>query len=87
MKILAEFNDEDQKFLGEVDRACRVVLDGLKGDARKASLSGEDTMQIDMETAVWLKVTRAYGILYNRAIEASWIRGVVTEIPDEEEFK
>jgi len=79
VSILAPFDEKTQLLLNEVDNACRVVFDGLKGDVQTASLEGDDKFDVDMETAVWLKVIRAYGILFNRGIDAGWIKGIMTK--------
>lgn len=83
VKILAPFNDEDALFLSEVDVACRTVMAVMEGEANAASLAGEDELKLDMETIAWLKFIRGYGILFNRAVESGWLKGVVTEIKPE----
>lgn len=78
-KILAPFNKEDAKFLNEVDYACKAVMEGMEKEATAASLAGKEVMELDMETIAWLKFIRGFGILYNRAIDSGWLRGVVTD--------
>ena len=80
MKLLAPFDDADAKFLTEVDRACRAVMASMEEEANKASLAGEDELKLDMETIAWLKFIRGYGILYNRAVESGWLKGIVTDL-------
>lgn len=76
--ILAPFDDETLTVLKEVDQACAIQIALLREDANKASLRNED-LEVDMEAMVWLKVIKAYGILYNRAIDAGWIPEILTE--------
>ena len=61
---------------------CRMQMDVLMEDMSKSSLKGED-YKMDIETMVWFKVIKAYGILMNAAIDAGWVRGVVTENDNE----
>jgi len=80
MKLLAPFDDDDAKFLNEVDAACRAVMLGMKEEADASSLAGESELKLDMETIAWLKFIRGYGILYNRAVESGWLKGIVTDL-------
>lgn len=70
--ILLEFDDEVQQHLKEVDYAMRQQSKVMREEARSASLSGKKLV-MDAETAAWLKIMDAYGILFNRAVEAGWI--------------
>lgn len=79
MSILAPFNATDQKFLNEVDSACRAVMAGMEEEVNAASLSGKKELQLDVETIAWLKFIRGYGILFNRAVDAGWVEGIITE--------
>lgn len=80
--ILAPFNDEDALFLDQVDVACRAVMVGMEEEANAASLAGKEVLELDMETIAWLKFIRGFGLLYNRAVDSGWLKGVVTELPD-----
>jgi hypothetical protein len=75
--LLAPFSDEDQAVLLEVDNACSIQAQHVKAEMDKASLSGGE-YKVDLETLTWMKITKAYGILMNRAIEAGWVEGVMT---------
>ncbi len=87
IKILAPFNDEDAKFINEVDFACRAAMRGMHEEANALSLKGEDSMPLDMETLAWLKFIRGYGILYNRAVESGWLKGILTtDLPRKDLF-
>ncbi len=76
--ILKPFDDESQILLNEVDYACSVQMESLRKEAQAKSLANE-TLEIDVEVMAWLKIIKAYGILYNRAVDAGWIEGVITE--------
>lgn len=77
MTILAPFSDDVQALLIELDEACAVQHKNLKEEAKKASLGGK-YLEVDMETLVWLKFIKGYGILFNRGVDAGWIKGVIT---------
>lgn len=76
--ILAPFGDEDQALLRQVDLACRAEAARLKEEAKKKALANEE-FQVDMETMAWFKIIQAYGILYNRAVDAGWIQDILLE--------
>ena len=86
MKLLAPFNDEDALFLNQVDTACRAVMGGMEEEANAASLAGHGELKLDIETIAWLKFIRGFGLLYNRAVESHWLKGVVTDLPKKELF-
>lgn len=75
---LAPFNVNQQTLMRVVDKACQEVAEQIKEQATRCSLAGE-TFEPDMETAGWMNIIAAYGILYNRAIEAGWIDDLVME--------
>lgn len=76
--VLAEFDDETQEMLKEMDVACGVQMEALRKEAQSKSLANEP-LEIDTEMMVWIRVIKCYGILYNRAVDAGWIRDVLTE--------
>ena len=76
--IIAEFDEETQELLKSVDKACSAQMGEIMADMERASLAGDTEYKMDLETLVWTKVIRAYGILINRAIDAGWVTGVVT---------
>jgi len=73
--VLAPFDDGTQEFLRFVDQACFHQMRTLEREKNTKLLAGED-IEMDLETMGWLNMIRAYGILYNRAIDAGWIKGV-----------
>ena len=77
-KLLAPFELPTQDLLKEIDIACGVQMNSLREEAKLKSLANEELV-IDTETMVWLKIIKAYGILYNRAVDAGWIQDVLTE--------
>lgn len=79
MSILTPFDEPTQKLLKELDTACAAQIELLREEARKASLSGDKELQVDLETLVWSRFIRGYGILYNRAIDAGWIQDIHLE--------
>jgi hypothetical protein len=81
--ILAPFDDETQKLLNEVDSACRMQSELLLEEMSKASLAAEE-YKMPIESMVWWKVIQAYGVLMNRAIDAGWVDGILTEIKDKQ---
>jgi len=76
--ILAPFDDETQEFLGFVDQACKTAMDELREERNRCEKTGEE-FQLTYEVAATLNMVRAFGILYNRSIDAGWIKGVHTE--------
>ena len=69
-KLLAPFDDETQALLTKVDVACGLAV--KDADVVHA--------EMDQETAVWLMITKAYGSLYTRAIDAGWVKDVFREV-------
>ena len=78
LTVLAPFDEETEKLLLEFDQACRMQSEVLLKAMERSSLAGEEYV-MTIETMVWWKAIKAYGILMNRAINAGWVRGVVTE--------
>jgi len=75
--VIAEFDDDTQELLKELDMACGVQMESLRKEAASKSLANEE-LQINTETMVWLRFIKGFGILYNRAIDSGWITGVMT---------
>lgn len=76
--ILSPFDEDTQALLKELDVACAAQINQLRADARKKSLIGEP-YEADVETMVWLKFIKGYGILYNRAVDAGWLEDIIQE--------
>ena len=74
-KLLQPFDKESQSLLKSVDAACQTQMMKMKEEATLAAL-GNNPFEVDLETLVWTRLIRAYGILYNRAIEAGWVDDV-----------
>lgn len=77
-RLLTKFDEPTQKLLKEVDLACKVQVEKMREEANKASLAGKE-LEIDMETMVWVRIIKAYGVLYNRAVDAGWIDDIMLE--------
>ena len=77
--LLTPFDSETQVLLQEVDGACAAQKAVLMEKIKQASLAGETQYKMDLETMVWTKIIKAYGILMNRAIDSGWVEGVHTE--------
>lgn len=77
-QVIAPFDEETNTLLAEVDIACRGQQDLIKQEAKIASLNNKP-LEVDMGTLAWLKIIKAYGVLYNRAIDAGWASGVHLE--------
>lgn len=73
-KLLAPFDDETQDYLRFVDKACNMACREL---SKKFNPDGE-TLLDDNELAM-LELSRAFGILFNRGVDAGWITGVHVE--------
>ena len=73
--LLLPFDDDEQLLLKQVDNACFTQGKLLKEEATRQKLAGKP-LTVDMETLVWVKLIRAYGILFNRAVDAGWVTGV-----------
>lgn len=80
--ILGPFDQETQKLLCLVDGACQAQAKLIRDEVARKKLAGED-LAPDAETVGWLQLIKAYGILFNRAVEASWIKSIYkTKIDD-----
>ena len=75
--ILAPFDDETQEFLRLVDKACDTAIEDMKDEKRRCELTGEE-FQMNYEIAAQLNMIRAFGIMYNRCVDAGWVEGVHT---------
>jgi hypothetical protein len=86
--IIQPFSDNQQKLLKIVDAACQSQMKVLKEEFTRRNLAG-DPLDLDPETTGWMNIITAYGLLYNRCVEAGWIDDVVltqlTEGDDEQE--
>lgn len=83
LALLAPFEEKDQEILKQVDLACQMQMSRLKDEATRVKLAGEP-LEPDMETLTWLRIIKAYGILYNRAVEAGWIDDTyLLQLPEE----
>jgi len=76
--IISPFDDETQALLIQVDNACASQMQRIMEDMEKASLAGDTEYKMDLESLVWSRVIRAYGILMNRSIDAGWVKGIHT---------
>ena len=75
--ILAPFEKNQQILLTLVDSACQAQSEILNEDITRRRLSGESFSTLDDETFGWINIIKAYGILYNRAVEAGWIENEI----------
>ena len=85
--LLLPFEDDVQHLLKQVDHACMLQQKRVLEASRKAKLAGQP-LEVDMETLVWTKIIKAYGILFNRAVDAGWIQDIMlveAPPPDDEE--
>jgi len=73
------FGDETQALLMRVDRACGEQYAIIQADIDAASLAGDKEFKLDLESIVWMEIAKAYGILYNRAVDEGWVKGIVLE--------
>lgn len=73
---LMPFDESQQKLLTLVDAACQSQAKVLKDEITRRQLAGEQ-LALDDETTGWMNIITAYGILFNRAIEAGWIESEI----------
>ena len=76
--VYGPFDDETQAKLHEWDNLCRGQHIILEDAMKKASLAGED-YKMTIDDMIWFKGITAFGILMNRAIDAGWVTGIMTE--------
>ena len=62
-----------------VDRACGEQYALIQKEIDAASLAGDKDFKVDLESLVWLEIAKAYGILYNRAVDEGWVKGIITD--------
>ena len=70
--IIGPFDPNRQQLLKDVDKVCREQSAIILKEARKAALEGKDP-EFDVDTQGWMAIITAYGLLYNRAVQAGWI--------------
>ena len=70
--ILAPFDKGQQDRLKLVDSTCQAQMEHMKKEMQTDRLLGKDVTP-DMETVAWVEIITAYGLLYNRCVEAGWI--------------
>ena len=74
-----QFDDKTQALLTRVDRACSQQFINIQAEIDAASLAGDKEFKLDLESIVWMEIAKAYGILMNRAIDAGWVDGIITD--------
>lgn len=74
-EVLAPFDSETQEFLRFVDEACQNGMEMLRDEKRRCELTGEE-FQLTYEVMAMLNMIRGFGILYNRCIDAGWVKGL-----------
>lgn len=79
MVFTREFDDTTQVLLTRVDKACGQQYELIQAEIDKASLAGDKEFKLDLESIVWMEIAKAYGILFNRAIEEGWVKGILQE--------
>ena len=68
------FPDKIVEFLQDVDLACRnQAIDW------KTQLDEDPKWEPDDTDVAWMAMIKAYGILYNRAIDTGWLKGFLVE--------
>jgi len=70
--LLAPFDKEQQAFLKTIDKVCEMQAQEIRKAVVAKVVNGAETPP-DPETAGWMNIIAAYGILFNRAVEAGWI--------------
>ena len=73
------FAEDVQTLLYRVDFACSQQYKNIQEEIDAASLAGDKEFKLDLESIVWLEIAKAYGILYNRAVDEGWVKGVLTD--------
>jgi hypothetical protein len=73
--VIAPFSREEQEFLKQIDKVCKENARLIKNKLATDSLHNR-AGKLDEEDQGWIAFIRAYGILYNRAIEAGWITDI-----------
>ena len=73
------FEDETQALLARVDNACSQQYINIQAEIDAASLAGDKEFRLDLESIVWMEIAKAYGILYNRAVEEGWVKGILRD--------
>lgn len=76
--LLLPFDNATQAKLKRVDLAMRAEKEVIEEKLKKASLMGYD-YNLSQQDLVSVTVMEAYGILYNRAVEAGWIQDIHLE--------
>ena len=79
---LQPFDDETQELLFFADNISQVLADRLREHLQMSELRQED-VELDEDDKALYQLVKAYGILYNRALELGLIRGsVIVEKPE-----
>jgi len=76
LEILKPFDAGQQSFLKFVEEGCQRQAELIKAEDTRAELAGEP-LEVTPEIAAWRAIIRAYGILYNRSVDAGWIDDVM----------
>ena len=79
VNVLTPFDDAEQELLKQVDLAIRSEIEHLKEEMNSASLKGEQ-LEVDVETLALSRFFKAYGILYNRAVDAGWVSDIMVKL-------
>lgn len=76
LEILKPFDPAVQTFLKFVEEGCQRQAELIKAEDTRAELAG-DSIEVTPEIAAWRAIIRAYGVLYNRSVDAGWIDDVM----------
>ena len=77
-RILAPFSDEVQDFLRFIDSACADGMKMLDKERERAENAKEENWMTPDLLATF-NIIRAYGVLFNRCVDAGWIKAVHLE--------
>ena len=77
--LTSKFEDDIQALLMRVDRACGQQFELIQAEIDAASLAGDEEFKLDLESIVWMEIAKAYGILYNRAVDEGWVDGIIVD--------
>jgi hypothetical protein len=78
MSLLRPYPKEQQQMLIHVDRICQENAKRIQDEVNKQLLANPKTQpKLDDEDQGWVLIIKAYGLLYNKAIDLGLVKDVI----------
>ena len=77
--MLNPFTDAQKEIIESADKISRAVSSDIRARYQQALLSGEPAV-LEPEDQALVELLTGFGLLFNAAVQAGWINGVVLTV-------